>query len=584
MKRPLRPLRLRGSKRARMLSDIIRFRRRYREFARLREIANVFLKHGLGYFIDRLNLYRVLPLTKRLRLLKESGQLPPSVPERLRMAFTELGPSFIKLAQVLSSRPDLITERYAKEFSKLQDQVPPFEFQEVLRIIQEDFNVPAQRLFKEIEPTPVAAASIAQVHYARLWDGSEVVVKVQRPDIGDIIERDIVIMRTIAQLMLRYMPETEFMNPMGVVEEFARTIRQELDFREEAKNLCRFRRNFEGHPDVYFPRLYPELVSRRVIVMERLDGIKIDDIEALDSLGHDRVELARKGVAIYFKMFLEDGFFHGDPHPGNIFVLPDGRLGLVDFGIVGYLTPELQEAIATVLVALVRKDFDTIIDQYINVGLVREDMDLSTFRREFKADMMDLLLPLYDVPISEIDLTKYLETIIHLAIKHKLRVPSELLLMDKCMLILENIGRQLDPNFNFMTVVEPYAEKLIRGRFNPKRIYSLLETEAREMVDLAVQGPRQLRNLVKKTLRDDLNIKLTHVGLDRLIRDIDRSTNRLAFSIVLAAIIVASAMLTISGIGGKTYFGIPLLGFIGFIVAAVFGFWLLISIIRSGRL
>ncbi|RME67416.1 MAG: AarF/ABC1/UbiB kinase family protein [Nitrospirae bacterium] len=567
-----------------MLSDLLRLRRRYREFARLREIANVFVKHGLGYFIDRLNLYRVLPVTKRLRLLKETGQLPPSVPERLRMAFVELGPSFIKLAQVLSSRPDLITERYAREFSKLQDRVPPFGFEEVKKTIEEDFKQPLEKLFREIDPEPVAAASIAQVHYATLWDGSEVVVKVQRPGIEDIIERDIVIMQTIANLMIRYMPETEFMNPVGIVNEFSRTIRHELDFREEAKNLCRFRRNFEGHPDVYFPKLYPELVSRRVIVMERLEGTKIDDLEVLDELGHDRAELARKGVAIYFKMFLEDGFFHGDPHPGNIFVLSDGRLGLVDFGIVGFLTPELQEAIATVLVALVRKDFDTIIDQYIKIGLVREDMDITAFRREFKADMIDLLMPLYDMPISEIDLTKYLEIVIQLAIKHKLQVPSDLLLMDKCMLILENIGRQLDPNFNFMTVVEPYAEKLIRGRFSPRRIYDLLETETKEIVDLAVQGPRQLRSLIKKTLNDNLHINLSHEGLDRLMRDIDRSTNRLAFSIVLAAIILASSILTISGIGGKTFFGIPMLGLIGFTVAAVFGFWLLISIIRSGRL
>ncbi len=567
-----------------MLSDILRLRRRYREFSRLREIANVFLKHGLGYFVDRLNLYKVLPLTKRLRLLKQTGQVPPSVPERLRMAFVELGPSFIKLAQILSSRPDLITERYAHEFSKLQDRVPPFDFSEVKRTIEEDFRQPLERLFKEIAPEPVAAASIAQVHYATLWDGSEVVVKVQRPGIEETIERDILIMQTIANLMVRYMPETEFMNPLGIVNEFARTIRHELDFREEARNLCRFRRNFEGHPDVYFPRLYPELVSKRVIVMERLEGTKIDDLSGLDALGHDRAELARKGVAIYFKMFLEDGFFHGDPHPGNIFVLPDGRLGLVDFGIVGFLTPELQEAIATVLVALVRKDFDTIIDQYIKIGLVRDDVNLTTFRKEFKADMMDLLMPLYDMPISEIDLTKYLETVIQLAIKHRLQVPSDLLLMDKCMLILENIGRQLDPDFNFMTVVEPYAERLIRRRLSPRKLYSFLETETRDIMDLAVHGPRELRGLIQKALNDKLQVNLSHIGLEHLVRDLDRSTNRLAFSVVIAAIILASSILTLSGIGGKTFFGIPLLGLVGFVVAAVFGFWLLISIVRSGRL
>ncbi len=566
-----------------MLLELLRLKQTYKNLNRLRQIANVFIKHGFGQFVEALNLHRLLPFRKRVKMLRQPRDLGRTAAERLRLAFSELGPSFIKLAQLLSSRPDLITHTYADEFKKLQDEVPPFEFSEVLKIIEEDLGMPPERIFDHIEEKPVAAASIAQVHYATLTDGTPIVIKVQRPGITETIETDIIILKGITSRMVKYMPETEFFNPTGIVEEFSRTIRKELDFTEEAKNICRFRRNFEGNRNIVIPRLYPDLVSKRLIVMERINGVRIDDIEGIKRYGLDRHELARIGVDAYFKMFLEDGFFHGDPHPGNIFVLPDGRLGLVDFGIVGWLTPEIMESIATGLVALVKKDFDTLIDQYVALGLVTEEVDIEDFRREFKADIIDFLIPLYDLSISEINLAQYLDTLLHIAIKHRLKIPSDLLLVNKCMLILDNIGRELDPNFNFMSVAEPYASKLIRGKYSPRAVYGKIEKQVTELVDFASHTPRQLKVLLRKALKDDLHLKMTPLGLDRLIRDIDRSTNRLAFSIVVAAIILSSSILTISGAGGKI-FDIPLLGLTGFLIATFLGLWLLISIIRSGRM
>ncbi|HDH02002.1 MAG TPA: AarF/ABC1/UbiB kinase family protein, partial [Nitrospirae bacterium] len=380
-----------------------------------------------------------------------------------------------------------------------------------------------------------------------------------------------------------YIPETEFFNPTGIVEEFSKTIRKELDFTEEGKNASRFRRNFSGHPHIFIPSIFPDLVSKRLLVMERIEGVRIDDIEGISRLGLDRTEIARIGVDAYFKMFLEDGFFHADPHPGNLFVMPDGRLGLVDFGIIGWLSPDMMESIASALVALVKKDFDSLIDEYIALGLVTEDVDIEAFKREFKADIIDFLIPLYDLTISEINIAQYLDTLMHVAIKHRMKIPSDLLLLNKCMLILDSIGRELDPNFNFISIAEPYASRLIKSRYNPKKIYKQMEKQIKDLTNFATTTPKQVSILMRKVLKDDLHIKMTPLGLDRLIRDIDRSTNRLAFSIVIAAIILSSAILTLSETGGRI-FDIPLLGLAGFLMAFMLGLWLLYSIIRSGRL
>jgi len=566
-----------------MLLELLKLRRTYKNINRVRQIVNVFVKHGFGQFVEQLNLQKFLPLSKRLKIIKSGKHFGHTIPERLRLAFSELGPSFIKLAQLLASRPDLITKAYADEFKKLQDEVPPFDFSNVMDTIEKEMNTSVKKLFNSIEEKPIAAASIAQVHYAILKDGTPVVIKIQRPNISNIIETDISILKVISSMMVKYIPETEFFNPEGIVEEFSKTIKRELDFNEEAKNINRFRRNFAGHPHIYIPRLYPEYVSKKMLVMERIEGVRIDDIENIERLGHDRKKLAKIGIDAYFKMFLEDGFFHADPHPGNIFVMPDGKIGLVDFGIVGWLTPDIMESIATALIALVRRDIDTIVDQYIKLGLTKEDIDMEEFRREFKADMMDLLIPLYDVSISDINLAQYLDSLIHIAVKHKLKIPPNLLLLNKCMLILDSIGRELDPDFNFINVAEPYAKKLIKSRYHPYKIYESFQKHVGEFYDFTVTTPRQLNVLLKKAIHDEFHLKITPLGLDRLIKDIDRCTNRLAFSIVISAIILSSSILTLAGIKEKI-FGTPLIGIIGFMVAFGVGFWLLISIIRSGRL
>jgi ubiquinone biosynthesis protein len=564
--------------------DLLKLRSTYKNVNRAKEIINVFLKYGFGRIIDQIHFQRFIPLRTRI---KTFGQWPalkgPTVPQRLRMAFSELGPTFIKLGQLLSARPDLITKPFADEFKRLQDEVPPFPAPEAKKIIEEETKRSVDKVFLTFDDTPLAAASIAQVHHATLLDGSEVIIKVQRPDIQEQIDADISILSTVANLLDRYVAESRFFNPRGIVEEFSRTIRKELNFAEEARNCERFRKNFEGSPDIYIPGVYGEFVTEKVLVMEKIRGVRIDDTAGIQAMGLDRSQLARKGVNAYFKQILEDGFFHADPHPGNIFVMSDGKIGLMDFGIIGRVSPELREIIANTLLALINKDFDKLVDQYIELGYVPEELDLGNFRKEFKADISDFLEPLYGLTLKELNFAEYVDTITHLSLKHNMKIPSDLLLINKAMLIVENICRELDPDFDFISAAEPYAAKLVKQRISPSWIYEKARKNVAEVADFAVLFPKQMRQIIRKLLRDDIHMKLTHIGLDKLIRDMDRSSNRIAFSMVVSAIILSSAIMHATGVGPKI-FGMSVLANISFIVAFFLGIWLLISIIRSGRL
>lgn len=565
--------------------SLLKLRSAYKNVGRVRQVINVFLKYGFGHIIDQLRLSRFIPIRKRLRAF---GQWPavkgPTIPESLRMAFAELGPSFIKLAQILSSRPDLITSHFADEFKKLQDDVPSFSVEEARKIIEEETHQPISSLFAEFQDEPVAAASIAQVHHGALFDGSDVIIKVQRPDIKEQIETDISILTMIAHLMDKHIYESRFFNPIGIIEEFSRTVRKELDFIEEAKNCLRFRKNFEAVPDVHIPNVYSEFSTERVLVMERVDGVRIDDISSIEAMGLNRKEVARIGTDAYFKMIFEDGFFHADPHPGNIFAMPTGQIGFMDFGIVGRVTDDMKETMANTFLAVINRDFDKLIDQYIEAGfVVSEDVDLALFRKKFKADLTEFLEPFYGMTLKEVNFGRYLDTITHLAMKHNMRIPSDFLLINKAMLILENIGRELDPNFDFTAAAEPYASRLIRERLSPSKLYEKVKTNLEDIGDFAVLFPKHMKQIMRKVLKNDFQVKMFHVNLPEFIKDMDKASNRIAFSMIISAILLSSAIIHSSGIGPKI-FNMSIFGFMGFGIAFLLGIWLIISIIRSGRL
>jgi len=565
------------------LSSII-FGGRYRNIGRIRHIVSVFLGQGFGHFITQMGLRRLVPFGRRWEA-KTSPLIhgAEDAPVRLRRAFEELGPTFIKLGQVLSGRPDLVTVPFAEEFKKLRDEVPPFPFEEARRIVESELKAPLEELFFEFEQTPVAAASIAQVHNAVLNDGSKVVVKVRRPGIEKNLDQDISILIGIANLLEKHVPDSRIFNPTGIVEEFSRTVRRELDFVIEADNAARFADNFRDSSYLYVPSVYTEFTGRRVLTLERITGTKISDIAMLDEEGFDRPQLARNGAQAFFKQVLEDGFFHADPHPGNMFVMADGRIGVVDFGMVGRLTEENMEVIADTFLALVKKDFDGLVRQYINMGFVTEDVDLDKFKHDFKRDLVELIEPLYGKTISQISLSDYIDRVTKLALKHRLKIPSDLILMNKALLTIEGLGMELDPGFDFIEVARPYASRLVRKRYSPRRYSHRVRRNMMDLSDFVSALPHQFGIIIRKIIKDDMHIKMELKGLDKFIRDFDRSTNRVSFAIIIAAIIIGSSVIIHSG-KGRMMLGYPFLGLFGYLLAGFLGLWLVWGIIRSGRL
>ncbi len=567
--------------------SLLSFRRRhFRDIPRIGRIIAVASRHGFGHLVEQMGLQRFVSFGRRIVSFKKPPSLEHrvSAPERLRLMFEELGPTFIKLGQVLACRPDMLPIEYARELLKLTDSVAPFPSAEAQKIIEQELHAPINSIFKDFDNAPVAAASIAQVHRAWLLDGREVMVKVQRPDIDRLIERDISIMRGIADLIEARVPEMAPYNIPGIVDEFARTINRELDFFIEAANALQLRNNFEHSDVLYIPQVYTEFSSKRVLVLEKIDGIRIDDFDRIDAAGFDQKDIALKGAAAFFKMVLQDGFFHADPHPGNIFVLSDGRLGLVDFGIMGRVTEENMEHFANTFLALAGHDYDALVRQYVNLGFLSEDsVDVEKFQREMKEDLAELLEPYYGMQVKQIDFGAYVDRVTHILIRHKLRMPQNLYLMDKALITLEGILKQLDPAFNYFDSAKPHVAELIRRRRNPFRAAELLRKNVVEFTDAFSLLPRQMKTVYRKFMRGDFRVNIHHEDLNHYIRDLDKSSNRLSFSIMTAAIIVSSSIIIHAGTG-PVLFGLPMFGLIGYVIAALLGIWLLIGILRSGQL
>lgn len=562
-------------------------KRHFRDIPRIGRIIAVASRHGFGHLVEQLGLQRFFSLGRRLVTFKQPTALEHriSAPERLRLMFEDLGPTFIKLGQVLACRPDMLPIEYSREFLKLTDSVAPFPSEESKKIIEEDLKTSISAFCSSFDDIPTAAASIAQVHRATLRDGREVMIKVQRPHIVRIIERDISIMSGLADLIETRVPEMRPYNVPGIVEEFARTIKRELDFFVEASSAAQLRKNFEHSPALYIPKVYTELSSKRVLVLERVEGIRIDDFARLDRDGFSRRDIALKGGAAYFKMVLQDGFFHADPHPGNIFVLKDGRLGLVDFGIMGRVSDENMEHFAAIFLALANHDYDALVQQYVELGFVYEEStaDIEKFQRELKEDLVEFLEPYYIMQAKQIDFGAYVDRITAILLRHRLKLPSNLYLMDKALITLEGILKQLDPEFNYVEAAKPYIAELVRRKRNPLRAVAAARKSLSEFSDAAAILPKQLKLAFRKITHGEIRVTIHHEGLSRLIRDIDKSSNRLAFSVITASIIVASSIIIHSN-KGPMLFGLPVIGLIGYVLAALLGLWILVGILRSGQL
>jgi len=512
-----------------------------------------------------------------LRALKDlEGR---SRPERLRLAFEELGPTFVKLGQLLSLRPDLVPPEYATELSKLQDEAAPFPSAQAKRIIEGGLGCPLEELFAEFDEEPLAAASLAQVHRALLRDGTEVVLKVQRPGIRDVIRADLIILEDLAGVIARYVPESEPYDPVGTVREFAKTLRRELDFVREGRNMEVFRRNFSGDETIYIPRIFWELTTSEVLTMERIVGIKVTDLEALERAGLDRRQIALNGAKAILKQVFEHGFFHADPHPGNILVLKDNVIAPLDFGMVGRLDRPLQEAIGELLVGIVRKDIERIVRALRELGGLDEGGDLWAFR----TDLGDFIDRYYKIPLYRLDVARLLDEAMALVREHRVRLPAGLVMMGKALVIEEGVGRVLYPQFDMITLARPYVRHIVFRRLVSQRELRDWGVVLEEAGRLLKELPEELRSIMGKIRRGELRAQFEHLGLDRLILELDRASNRISFAMIIAALIVGSSLVMQIEVGPRL-FGLPLFGLLGFGFAAVLGFWLVIAILRSGRL
>jgi len=547
---------------------------------RYRAIVQILIKYGFEDIIDRLKIDIVIHEGKRKLLRKKSEEfIPKSRHQRFRMVLEELGPTFIKLGQMLSTRTDILPSETIKELQKLQDSVKPIPVKEIIESIEEELEKPLNELFKEFDRTPQAAASIAQVHGAVTKDGMRVVVKVQRPNIKSTIVKDVAILSDLSQLIVRSIPESEVYDPVGLVEEFKSWIQQELDFYQEARNIDRFRKNFEGDSIVYIPEVYWNLTTDKIVTMEYIDGICINDIDAIEKAGLDRREIAKNGANAVLKQIFEHGFFHGDPHPGNIRVLPGNVIAPIDFGLVGRIDQETIEHLSDLLSGIVKKDSHRVVRVMMNMEMIKDDINLSALR----IDLTDMIDRYIDIPLSHINIDQVHDDFLKLVKVHKIRFPRNLYLMGKTFIVMESIGRELDPEFDILSLAKPYITRLILTRYNPARLTRDLIHILEAYSDLIRTLPDNIRQILVKVGKGQLGINLYHQGLNQLIRELDKSTNRLSFSLIIAALIISSSLIIQLNLGPKI-FGLSAFGLLGYLTAAFLGFWLVIAILRSGRL
>ena len=559
----------------------LRINRNIRSLKRYRDILGILIKYGFGHFVEQLNINYYLELGRRIVTL---GTAPRDIerlsqPERLRLAIEELGPTFIKLGQLLSTRPDIIPREYIEEFRKLQDKIPAVAFSSISQQFEKEFGQSIHEVFAEIDEIPLAAASIAQVHRARLDEEHDVVVKVCRPGIERIIETDIDILNGIALLIERHIPAMAHYSPVQLVKEFRRTIYREMDFTREGHTTDRFAANFADDPGVVIPKVYWDWSGERVLTMEYLKGTKVSDLEALQGKGLDLKDIARRGADFFLRQVLEFGLFHGDPHPGNFFILDDGSICLLDFGMVGRLDDEIKNQLVELLLGALERDVDRIITQLLYSGELSDESNMRALRR----DLAEFLADYYELPLQEIRVGALLSDFVDILNTYRIRFPSDLMLLAKALVTIEGIGRQLDPDFNMIGSLRPFMERLIRQRMSPPNLARQLTYLATSYGNLARSLPRDLKEFLNRLNRNKIKIDLEHRGLERLISDLDKSSNRISFSLIIAALIVGSSLVMQTD-KGPQLFGFPALGILGYTFAAILGLWLAIAILRSGRL
>ena len=554
----------------------------YKNLKRTKEILKVVTKYGLGYFLDFSKVEGGLNLKKKIfpeKVTKLEKIQRLTLPQRTRLACEELGPTFVKLGQILSVRPDLIPREFAEEFSKLQDEVSSFSFEEVEEQFKKEFGKSIKELFIEFDKRPVAAASLSQVHKAKLISGETVAVKIQRPNVEKIVETDISILFSLVEFIERRSISGHLFQPVEIIREFSQTVREELDFVNEGHNIGKFRINFRESETVHIPKVYWKLTTKRILTMEFINGIKISKVINSKDSKFDKKVISNRGADMILKQILVDGFFHGDPHPGNIFIMEDNIIAPIDFGMVGRIEESAMMNMADFLIAAISNDADKVVKILEDMEIVDSEMDL----KKIKAEISYFIDKYYNVPLKQLEMGRIIEEIMEIMIQHQIKVPSDLVLLTKALVTVEGVGRELDPDFNMVTRAKPFANKLIRQKYSLSNLFKIGGKFTEEFFNSLKTFPNEFSYLVRNLRKGKLTISFQHKGLEKLILEIDRASNRLSFSMIISALIVGSSFIILSD-KGPFVFDYPVLGIFGYLIAAILGLWLVISIIRRGGL
>ena len=542
-------------------------RPKQRSLGRLSEIAQVAVRHGFGYAIEG-------------HKATDPGAEGTARGRHLREMLDELGPTFVKFGQLLSTRPDVVPPDIIAELRGLQDDVRPFPYSDVERTIEEELGQPVVRLFTEFDREPLAAASIGQVHRATLPNGRRVVVKVQRPDAPRKIEADLSLMYQAARLVKERIRALDFIDASEIVDEFARSIRQELDYRLEARNADAFHKEFAGHPHVAVPRVYWTYTRSRVLTLEYLDGVQLADLE-LDAWSlEQRRHLAYLITETWMTMIFRNGFFHADPHPANILVLSPERIGLVDFGLTGRLTDDDMTKLTRLFIDAASENIEMIPRRLLDLGVryPRERED------EFVAALRELFYRYYGASLQEIDSIQVIREAFGLIYSMNLRLPTRFVMLDKAIATLGSVGIELYPDFNVFEVAKPYARDLMLERFTPRRMARRARREGWQYTQMALELPYQIHDTLEQVRDGQIEVGFVHKGLDELMAKLDTLFNRLVIALVVTGGLIGSSLIGIFAKSGPHVLGLHVVSVLGFLLSAILGVWLLWGVIRSGRL
>jgi ubiquinone biosynthesis protein len=558
-----------------------------RSLGRLSSIVSIFVKHGFGDMVDR--IFRKGRTKKAPADSEISSEFTSAV--RFRHVLEELGPSFIKLGQLMSTRADMLPSNWIEELRKLQDQVAPEPFEEIKKVIEKQLKGSLKEIFDQFESEPIAAASVAQVHRARLKNGDMVAVKVVRPGIDRKIREDIRIMYYLAKKIENTFELGRIVGAINLVREFERTVFRELDMNVEAGNIEKFAEHFKSIDEIYICKVHWSWTAKSVLVMEYIPGIKVDEVRQMRQHDIDPKEIAMIGLRSLSRQLMEFGYFHADPHPGNTLVMYDGRVSLVDFGIMGYMDEDMMFQVANLFYGYAEHDYDLVMESLLNAGLISEEsIDLKRFRR----DLREISEPFYGRSLQNISVTDVYGEVMQLVLKYSIRLPRDLLLLLKTFVQTEALGKILGSDASILEVMKPYAARLLQRGYDARKLFKLLGRDVRTAGSYLRPAPKFIHDILKQTAKGRQRIELAHKDLEPVTQQIEKGINRITVGVIIAASTIAGSLVlnaekkvmefSLDFLGGRTFAATEVLGLTGYSIATILGVWLILSIFRSGKL